>query len=128
MILKITIISIFCFALVQCTSQQKIVYKFPIAIAPEIKKDYEIQCKKGYILYQINCAKCHTKNINGKNIIPDFTIEKISAYEIRVANASHSDSLTDERITAEELGIISTFFTYKARNSSKDSLKLLNKK
>lgn len=72
-------------------------------------------CNKGKVLYDINCAKCHNMVVKGKNIIPDFSQEKLTGYELRVANREHEGSMPDTKVTAEELVFISTFLTYKKK-------------
>lgn len=101
----------------QCTSQKKIQYDLPEAMAPNIKADYLKQCEKGRILYEINCAGCHTKKVNGKRIIPDFKPEQLVGYELRISNPSHESGIPETNVSAEELGLIMTFLSYKRKNT-----------
>ena len=64
-------------------------------------------------LYNINCAKCHTKKINRKLIIPDFTTDQLDSYIIRIKNEVHVSTLTENKVTAQEMEAIQFFFTYK---------------
>jgi hypothetical protein len=53
----------------------------------------------------------------GKDIIPDFSADALKGYELRVSNAEHEENMPDEKVTAEELSLISTFLLYKKRNN-----------
>lgn len=102
--------------LVQCATHYKVAYELPEAMLPHVKQEYLSRCKKGKILYDINCSGCHNTKVKGKIMIPDFTPEQLKGYELRVTNAKHVERLTDTTVTAEELGIIMTFLTYKKKN------------
>lgn len=102
-----------------CTSQKKIVYVFPDEMAKPVQEEYEQLSEKGRVLYEINCASCHTKKIRGKMVIPDFTEEEMGAYSIRIANEIHEDKVSEARVSAEELNLITYFFTYKKKNTEK---------
>ncbi len=97
-------------------SQAKVVYEFPEAMAEPVRVEFLKICQKGKILYDINCAQCHNIKRGGKELIPDFDAEQLKGYEIRVANAQHEENMPDEKVTAEELGLISTFLMYKKKN------------
>lgn len=112
--LIITIGTLFFFA---CSSQKKISYEFPSAMATNIKALYVQQCNKGEVLYAQNCAHCHNSKVKGRIIIPDFSEEKLQGYSIRVANRKHELNMPDSIVTAEELALISTFLTYKKKNN-----------
>ncbi|MFN8438518.1 MAG: hypothetical protein U0V72_12900 [Cytophagales bacterium] len=99
-------------ALYACTSSKKMSYIFPETMSESVKKEYLRQCEKGYVLYNINCAKCHTV----KNKIPDFTPAQIYGYEMRLSNKQHEAQLTTETITTEELGYILSFLSYKKKS------------
>ena len=95
---------------------QKATYKLPDEMAEPIKAEFAKQCDKGKILYEINCAKCHSTNVKGKEIIPDFSPDQLRGYELRVLNPKHESEIPETTITAEELGLIMTFLTYKEKN------------
>ena len=100
-----------------CTTQKRIVYEFPDAMPKPVQAEYTRLSEKGKILYEINCASCHNKKVKGKTIIPDFTEEEMGAYSIRIANAVHEEQVSEERVTAEELNLITYFFRYKKKSS-----------
>jgi hypothetical protein len=106
------------FVLVHCTTQKKISYDFPVAMAEPVKAEYMKLCEKGRILYEINCACCHTKKVRGKEIIPDFSQEQLVGYGLRVLNAQHEEGIPEENVTPEELSLISTFLMYKKKTAS----------
>lgn len=101
--------------LVACAHQKKVAYDFPPAMPESVRSGYMEICNKGKVLYDINCAKCHNMVVKGKDIIPDFSQEKLTGYELRVANREHEGSMPDTKVTAEELVLISTFLTYKKK-------------
>jgi len=96
------------------TSKQE--YEFPEAMAQPVRNQFLVLCEKGRILYEISCSKCHSTVLNGKTIIPDFTIEQLGAYSIRVANQKHEMNVSEENVSAEDLALITTFLTYKKKN------------
>lgn len=106
-------ISILVFA---CMTPKKITYVFPTEMSPVVQQSYTEICDKGKILYDQNCAKCHTSKKRGKELIPDFTPEQLESYQIRVANQIHEPLMNDEQLPAEELGHIMTFLTYKSKS------------
>lgn len=100
-----------------CKVQKNIEPDFPQAMLPHVKTEYAARYNKGQILYNINCAKCHTTKAGRKLIVPDFKPEQLRGYELRIANAKHESSMPDSLVTEEELGIIMTFLTYKKKNT-----------
>jgi mono/diheme cytochrome c family protein len=102
--------------LAHCATQKKAEYELPEQMLPQVKVEYLKMCDRGQVLYNLNCAKCHTSRIHGKNIIPDFKPEQLKGYELRHINSRHENNLNDTTVTAEELGIIMTFLTYKKKN------------
>lgn len=99
-----------------CISNQKMQYAFPDEMADNIKAQYFIECEKGRLMYEQNCSGCHTQVVNKKRLIPDFTTEQLSNYEFRFANQNHSDSLTESRLTQDQLVTIITFLAYKPKS------------
>jgi cbb3-type cytochrome oxidase cytochrome c subunit len=102
-----------------CTSQKKIVYVFPDAMSKPVQDEYTRLSEKGRVLYELNCAGCHNKKVKGKTVIPDFTEEEMGAYSIRIANAIHEEKVSEERVSAEELNLITYFFRYKKKAVTK---------
>lgn len=100
----------------QVVAQKNIDYELPAAMAAPVKAEYIKQCDKGKILYDINCSRCHTTKVDGKEIIPDFTSDQLVGYELRVLNPKHESEIPETNVSAEELGLIMTFLTYKKRN------------
>jgi len=105
-----------------CSSQNKIGYEFPSAMPEPVKTEFMKLCEKGKILYEINCAGCHNVKKGRKELIPDFTPEQLKGYELRVSNAQHEENMPDEKVTAEELALISTFLLYKKKTQDRRKL------
>ena len=98
----------------------KVAYEFPDAMAPAIQAEFAKQCDKGQALYNIACGHCHNTIVNGKTIIPDWTSSQLVGYELRVLNPKHEGGIPEEAVSAEELGQIMTFLTYKRKNAAAD--------
>ena len=99
--------------------EQKVAYEFPTAMAPAIQAEFTKECDKGQALYNMACAHCHNKIVDGKTIIPDWTPAQLVGYELRVLNSKHESGIPEENVTAEELGQIMTFLTYKKKSGYK---------
>lgn len=118
--MKITLlITAFCAVALHVSAQKKITYEFPKEMLPEVQVEYRKLCDKGKILYELNCAKCHNIPKGRKEIIPDFEVEQLSGYAIRVSNGDHEMNLPEEQVTPEELALISNFLTYKKKSGVK---------
>lgn len=111
------LIAVIAFTHLPCAAQKKIAYEFPKEMLPEVKQEFIKQCDKGRILYDMNCAKCHSTFVKKKEIIPDFSPDQLKGYELRVSNAQHEADMPDTKVTAEELGEIMIFLTYKKKNT-----------
>lgn len=91
-------------------------FDYPDDIKEEDKKAFVKKIKKGKILYNINCAKCHTTTVNSKQVIPDFSLPQLMDYEIRFQYPEHQEDLKETNITVEELDMIIDFLRYKKKN------------
>lgn len=117
-ILKSTLISMVLSALIfSCAVQKTIEPEFPDAMLPHVKAEYAARYDKGQILYNMNCARCHTTKQGRKLMVPDFRPDQLKGYELRIANAQHESNMPDTLVTEEELGIIMTFLMYKKKNN-----------
>jgi hypothetical protein len=112
----IILVLLSCIALIQCKVPQEIPYELPDAMVASVKLEYAKQCDKGKILYDINCASCHTTIVKRKKLIPDFTPEQLVGYELRVTNPKHENSISETTVSTEELGYIMTFLNYKKKS------------
>ncbi len=111
---------LYCFILLvsissQATAQKKnkMQFEFPKEMAADVQAAYLRMCEQGYLLYQLNCSGCHSEKKGRKETVPDFTVDQLEAYKIRVMNPTHEDRLPETTLTSEELSLIVTFFTYK---------------
>jgi cytochrome c553 len=96
--------------------ETKVAYEFPPEMAPAVRDQFIKECDKGQALYNMTCAACHNQKIDGKQIIPDWTSAQLVGYELRVLNPKHEGGIPEEHVTAEELGQIMTFLTFKKKN------------
>jgi mono/diheme cytochrome c family protein len=103
-------------SIIVCACSKKAAFIFPNEMTPAVQLSYTEICTKGKILYNLNCASCHTAKKWGKELIPDFTPEQLESYQIRVANQIHEPIMNDEQLPAEELGLIMTFLSYKTKS------------
>ena len=99
-----------------CLAQKKVQPEFPAEMLPHVKKEYAKQFDKGHVLYTINCASCHNKKLKGKEILPNFTIDQLNGYELRVLNPKHESEIPETTVTEEELGLIMVFLKYKKKS------------
>jgi len=99
-----------------CMAQKKVAYEFPAAMKEPVRVEYEKLADKGQVLWNINCAKCHNTKVKGKVVVPDFLPEQLKGYELRVTNPQHESDIPETTVTAEELGLIMTFLSYKKKN------------
>lgn len=104
------------FIYISCATQKPVAYEFPAEMSAAIKTDYMNQCEKGRILYEINCAGCHTHGKGRKTQLPGFTEAQLQGYHIRGGNVSHETKVSEERVNAEELTYIVTFLSYRSKN------------
>lgn len=99
-----------------CISSKKAPLEFPEAMLPEVKADYQKVCEKGYALYKLSCAKCHTTKKWGREIVPDFKEEQLIGYALRMSNARHENNLPDSLVSELDLADIMMFLRYKKKN------------
>jgi cytochrome c5 len=91
-------------------------YSYPdYATADTAKKSFVKRWKQGMTLYNTMCSKCHNKTVEGKAVIPDFSLPQLLDYEMRIAYVAHGDQLTDRFITDEEMTRIILYLQYKKK-------------
>lgn len=99
-------------------SQKKIMWTFPPGLVKADEKGFIKQFKEGHELYKMNCAKCHSKEIDGVSIIPNFSVPQLLDYEIRFAYPEHQDPMREVLISKDELDKVLLFLQYKVPNES----------
>lgn len=87
-------------------------YTFPDDIKDSARKNFVEDFRKGYKTYLITCGPCHNKNVNGKELIPDFSLPQLLDYEMRMYQ-EHGDNLTDRFVSDVEMQQIIIFLRYK---------------
>lgn len=103
---------------ISCKTVQPVTFQFPAEMNEQVKKSYTEQCEKGKLLYEQNCASCHTIKKRGKELLPNFTEDQLQGYHIRGGTASHETNVSEERVDAEQLVNIVLFLTYRTKNSA----------
>lgn len=96
--------------------KSKVPAAFPAAMSETVKAAFMKEYDKGQILWDINCSKCHNTTEGKKILVPDFKPEQLKGYELRVINPTHESDIPETSVSAEELGLIMTFLTYKTKN------------
>jgi hypothetical protein len=101
---------------VASTAQKAVEFTYPeTAVADTAKKNFVKRWKQGQTLYNLSCSKCHNKTVNGKSVIPDFSLPQLLDYEMRIAYESHGEQLTDRFVSDEEMQRIILFLQYKKK-------------
>lgn len=113
----ITVGSLLSLWLVACAHSKKVGYDFPPAMSVADRTKFTNICDKGQILYNISCAACHNVQLKHKSIIPDFTQDQMSRYELKANNMQHDSSQVFTRVRPEELSDIYLFLTYKKKSN-----------
>lgn len=97
--------------------QPQVLYVFPDEMRDDVKTQYIAMWEKGKILYEVNCSRCHNQVVGRKTIIPEFTEEQLATYEVRIADPEHEMSLSETKVNAEELSLITVFLTFREHDS-----------
>lgn len=101
---------------IACATSKQAALEFPDAMLPEVQADYRKTCERGYALYKLSCAKCHSSKKWGKEVIPDFSDEQLQGYALRIANKQHENNLPDSLVSEVDFGDIMLFLKYKKRS------------
>lgn len=99
-------------------SQEEVQFDYPdnMTLTDAEKKEFAKKITKGKALYEMTCAKCHNKMVNGISTIPDFSLPQLMDYEMRIQYPSHQDRLSESNINAEELDIVVLFLRCRKKN------------
>lgn len=112
------VVALMCVA-ASCMTQKKAKVEpvFPAEMNESVKAGYLEMWKKGQILYDINCSRCHNRVEKRKVIIPEFTDEQLASYEIRITDPNHEMFVSETKVTPEELNLITIFLQYRVHDS-----------
>jgi hypothetical protein len=100
------------------TAPKQMLFDYPDDMfADTAKKRFEKEFKQGTVLYKMSCSKCHNITVDGKEIIPDFSLPQLMDYELRFQYAAHGDELKEASITHDELEWIVLFLRYKKKTN-----------
>jgi hypothetical protein len=81
------------------------------------KARFSVTCHKGQILYDMNCSGCHNVKVKRKYVVPDFTQDQMSRYDLKSNNMKHDSSMVFSKVTPEELSQIYLFLIYKRKSN-----------
>ncbi len=99
--------------------KREINYTFPddsLKMSDSAKAEFVKNFDKGQILYNIVCAKCHNKVVDGKEVVPDFSLPQLMDYEMRVQYPSHEGRLTEANLSVLELDHVVDYLRYKKKS------------
>ena len=114
-----------------CAAQKKkaeLLYNYPPGIVEEKKAEFIQFCEKGKTLYGIHCSGCHSRTVDGKEIVPDFTPMQLDAYDMRLGFTKHQSTLTERNIPEEELELVIFFLSHKKSNKELEEMNAKKKK
>jgi hypothetical protein len=115
---KICVACLMCCWFLQCKTQKQVSYVFPETMTETDRVKFTQVCDRGHALYTMSCAGCHNVQSKRKSIIPDFTQDQMSRYDLKVArNLTHDSSQKFDGVTPEELSEIYLFLTYKPKSN-----------
>jgi hypothetical protein len=95
------------------------IYDMPedsLTMTDDKKKEFKESCDRGIIIYNTICASCHNKLIDGKQVVPDFSLPQLMDYEIRIQYPSHEDRLKENNLTIQELDDVVNYLRYKKKS------------
>lgn len=108
-----SLLPVFCFALTSAIAQKKGQYKMPEGLSEKNQKQFIQFFTEGEAYYAVSCAECHNTKVKGKTQYPQFTLEQLELYIVRVKNPEHTQRLTTHAVSDEELQKIMYFLKYK---------------
>lgn len=100
----------------RCGSQKEFAFDYPPNITADSQTVFVQHFKKGHVLYDLNCATCHTQVVDGKKVIPDFSLPQLLDYEMRFQYQPHEEPLKETRVSVQDLDDIQVFLQYKVRS------------
>lgn len=100
----------------RCSTPRDMTFEYPPNIPVDSHQVFVGHFKKGHALYEANCAGCHTQEVNGTKVIPDFSLPQLLDYEMRFQYEAHEDPLKETRVSVAELDDIQTYLQYKTRS------------
>lgn len=100
----------------RCTSQKEPAYDPPPNTAGDSAAAFAEHWRKGKVLYALNCAGCHDTLVNGRKVVPDFSLPQLLDYEMRYQYPAHDDRLREVDVSIAELDDIQVYLQYKKRS------------
>lgn len=96
-----------------CKSPAVLPFQYPDDLPETDKKQFTTQFYEGEKLYAMHCAGCHNIKLKNRDSIPTFSLPQLMDYEIRFQYPVHQDSMTEEKISPQELDEITLFLRYR---------------
>jgi len=87
-----------------------------LSMSDSAKKEFVMNFDKGQIIYNIVCAKCHNKLVDGVEVVPDFSLPQLMDYEMRIEYPAHQERLTEANLSALELDHVVDYLRYKKKS------------
>ena len=100
----------------QCANQKSPAIDYPPDMVADSQRVFAQHFEKGEILYRLNCAKCHDTLVDGRKVVPDFSLPQLLDYEMRFQYASHENRLREVDVSIAELDDIQHYLRYKKRS------------
>ncbi|NHM08058.1 hypothetical protein G4D82_12570 [Flavobacterium sp. CYK-4] len=110
--IKLILLLIF-LGLTSAQAQKKGQYNLPEGLTEKNQKQFIQFFTEGEAYYAVSCAECHNKKVKRKTEYPKFTPEQLELYIMRVKNPEHTERLTTNAVSDEELQKIMHFLKYK---------------
>lgn len=102
-----------CFGITAVSAQKKGQYNMPEGLSEKNQKQFIQFFTEGEAYYAVSCAECHNKKEKRKTEYPKFTLEQLELYIMRIKNPEHTERLTTNAVSDEELQKIMHFLKYK---------------
>lgn len=89
---------------------------YPNGLSDSARKVFVADFQRGQVLYDLNCGGCHNMQVDGRTVIPDFSLPQLLDYEMRSQYPEHQDRVRESDVSVEELDDIQTFLHYRKRS------------
>jgi len=100
--------------LVCCVQQRDMPLTYPQKDPTKEERTAHIaRYRQGHVLYDLKCAECHTVLKDSIPMVPDFTQEQLTHYELR-RRSPHFKAMGPKKLTQEELVTIQLYLLHKA--------------
>ncbi len=116
--MKYQVIFLIGLCLTACILKRETEYQMPEGITEQNKKEFVLQFNQGKTIYQLSCATCHNKEVNGKIVVPEFTAVQLETYSIRIKGIPHMKNLSVTALSEEDLVKVIFYLTNKKKKQA----------